>query len=113
MTNEALTPSQIQQWVGTLADAANNFVNGFSEAYHNSYDAAIAAGRAPFEAEIAGLESGIRANSYYAELNAQRFAANPDLSFSQTFQNLADHYSSIADNAGAMMPLVKVQLLFL
>ncbi|MFX5494606.1 hypothetical protein ABTD62_22950, partial [Acinetobacter baumannii] len=51
-----------------------------------------------FDAQIAGLESGLRANAHYADLNAQRYANNPDLSFSQTYQTLANHYNAMADS---------------
>lgn len=98
MATSVITLEEIQQNAGDLAGHLNNFIGGFYDAYNNGYDLAVAQGRSSFDAQIAGLESGIRANAHYADLNAQRYANNPDLSFSQTYQNLANHYNAMADS---------------
>ena len=93
-----LTYEQYSSYVNTFAGSAGNFVNGFYDGYTQAYDRAIAEGRSPFQAQLDGLESGIRANAHYADLNAQRYANNPNASFAQAFQNLSNHYNNVADS---------------
>ncbi|WP_438799911.1 calcium-binding protein, partial [Xanthomonas hortorum] len=100
MNDKSISVVELVGYVGDIAGDAANFVNGFYDGYNEAYDRAVAAGRNGFDARIAGIESGIRANQYYASLNAERYASRGDLSFSQTYKNLADHYGSLADQLG-------------
>lgn len=98
MATTTMTIEQIQQGASDFAGHMNNFIGGFYDAYEQGYDLAIQNGKTAFEAKINGLQSGIQANARYADLNAQRYANNPNLSFSQTYQNLANHYNAMADS---------------
>ncbi len=92
------TLDQLQSYSEEIFGAADNFIGGFSEAYENAYNNAVNSGKSELAKKVEAFQSSIRANAHYADLNAQKYASNPNLSFSKTYQNLADYYNSVADD---------------
>jgi len=89
------TLENLSEDVNTWAGHVNNLLNGFADGYGQAYDAAIKAGKSTFQATLDGLQSGIRANQKYAEINMARASQAGSAAQQKVFEGLVDHYNSV------------------
>lgn len=68
-TTESMGLADLLAFLRDFNGAAIDFVDGFRNSYEATYQAAIQSGASPLEARISAIESGIRANQSFAELN--------------------------------------------